>query len=163
VLRAFRRDAVLSERAIDIGAIGEGIIELSGWVETHEESEHAMAVTRTVPGIVTVVSRLFIGADEQNASDLDEDDLDDSAPIPGGVWEGQRVGTGRRRQGNSGEIDRHSDPKPVLEGKWLDEDHALDEAAGPIEGLAERRGRKGKKADKPASTNGDDSGVPSPS
>ncbi|MGE5730084.1 MAG: BON domain-containing protein, partial [Gemmatimonas sp.] len=65
VLRAFRRDAILSERAIDIGAIGEGIIELSGWVETQEESEHAMAVTRTVPGIVTVVSRLFIGSDEQ--------------------------------------------------------------------------------------------------
>lgn len=164
VLRAFRRDAVLSERAIDIGAIGEGIIELSGWVETHEESEHAMAVTRTVPGIVTVVSRLFIGADEPDASDLDEDELDEGAPIPGGVWEGQRVGTGRRRQGNSSELDRHADPKPVLEGKWLDEDHALDEAAGPIEGIAERRrGRKAKGADKPASTNGDDSGVPSPS
>jgi hypothetical protein len=164
VLRAFRRDAVLSERAIDIGAIGEGIIELSGWVETHEESEHAMAVTRKVPGIVTVVSRLFIGADEQDASDLDEDELDDSAPIPGGVWEGQRVGTGRRRQGNSGEVNRHADPKPVLEDKWLDEDHALDEAAGPIEGIAERRrARKGKIADKPASANGDDSGVPSPS
>ena len=163
VLRAFRRDAILSERAIDIGAIGEGIIELSGWVETHEESEHAMSVTRTVPGIVTVVSRLFIGADEQSASDLDEDDLDDGAPIPGGVWEGQRVGTGRRRQGNSGEMDRHADPKPILEDKWLDEDHALEEAAGPIEGIAERRGRKGKKSDKPASTNGDDSGVTSSS
>jgi hypothetical protein len=163
VLRAFRRDAVLSERAIDIGAIGEGIIELSGWVETHEESEHAMAVTRTVPGIVTVVSRLYIGAEEQNVSDLDEDDLDDSAPIPGGVWEGQRVGTGRRRQGNSGEVDRHADPKPVLEEKWLDEEHALEEAAGPIEGLAERRGRKSKKGEKPASNNGGDSEVPSPS
>jgi len=164
VLRAFRRDAVLSERAIDIGAIGEGIIELSGWVETHEESEHAMAVTRTVPGIVTVVSRLFIGAEEQDPPDLDDEELDEGAPMPGGVWEGQRVGTGRRRQGNSGEVDRHADPKPVLEGKWLDEDHALEEAAGPIEGIAERRrGRKGKNADKPASANGDDSGVPSPS
>ena len=164
VLRAFRRDPVLSERAIDIGAIGEGIIELSGWVETHAESEHAMSVTRTVPGIVTVVSRLFIGADEPDASDLDEDELDEGAPIPGGVWEGQRVGTGRRRQGNSSEVDRHSDPKPVLEDKWLDEDHALDDAAGPIDGIAERRRvRKGKLADKPASTNGDDSGVPSPS
>ncbi|MDQ2766250.1 MAG: BON domain-containing protein [Gemmatimonadota bacterium] len=163
VLRAFRRDATLSERAIDIGAIGEGIIELSGWVETHEESEHAMSVTRTVPGIVTVVSRLFIGADEQNASDLDEDDLDDGAPIPGGVWEGQRVGTGRRRQGNSGEVDRHSDPKPIIEDKWLDEDHALEEAAGPIEGIAERRTRKAKKSEKPSSTNGDDSGAPSTS
>ncbi len=163
VLRAFRRDAVLSERAIDIGAIGEGIIELSGWVETREESDHAMAVTRKVPGIITVVSRLFIGADEEDASDLDEDEIDESAPMPGGVWEGQRVGTGRRRQGNSGEVDRHADPKPVLENKWLDEDHALDEAAGPVEGIAERRrSRKGKVADKPASSNGDDSGVSSP-
>jgi osmotically-inducible protein OsmY len=163
VLRAFRRDAILSERAIDIGAIGEGIIELSGWVETHEESEHAMAVTRTVPGIVTVVSRLYIGADEQDAADLDEGDLDESAPIPGGRWEGQRVGTGRRRQGNSGEMDRHADPKPVLENKWLDEEHAIEEAAGPVEGIAERRGKKTKKSDKPASANGDDTGVPSPS
>jgi osmotically-inducible protein OsmY len=163
VLRAFRRDAILSERAIDIGAIGEGIIELSGWVETREESEHAMAVTRTVPGIVTVVSRLFIGSDEQESSDLDEDDLDDGAPLPGGMWQGQRVGTGRRRQGNSGEVDRHADPKPVLEDKWLDEEHALEEAAGPVEGIAERRGRKSKKADKPASADGDDAGVPSPS
>jgi osmotically-inducible protein OsmY len=163
VLRAFRRDAILSERAIDIGAIGEGIIELSGWVETQEESELAMAVTRTVPGIVTVVSRLFIGNDEQDSSDLDEDDLDDGAPLPGGMWQGQRVGTGRRRQGNSGEMDRHADPKPVIEDKWLDEEHALEEAAGPIEGIAERRGRKAKKTDKPASADGDDAGVSSPS
>lgn len=159
VLRAFRRDAILSERAIDIGAIGDGIIELSGWVETQEESEHAMSVTRTVPGIVTVVSRLFIGTDEQSPSDLDEGDLDDGAVTPGGVWEGQRVGTGRRRQGNSGEMDRHADPKPVLENKWLDEEHALEEAAGPIDGIAERRGRKGKKSDKPSSANGGDTGV----
>ncbi|MGH7623481.1 MAG: BON domain-containing protein [Gemmatimonadaceae bacterium] len=152
VLHAFRRDAVLSERAIDIGAIGDGIIELSGWVETQEESEHAMSVTRSVPGIVTVVNRLFIGADEEDDSDLDEDELDgeSNAPLPGGVWQGQRVGTGRRRQGNSGEMDRHADPKPVLEDKWLDENHALDEAAGPIDGLAERRrGKKSKGAEKP--------------
>jgi hypothetical protein len=154
VLHAFRRDSVLRERAIDIGAIGEGIIELSGWVETHDESEHAMAVTRSVPGIVTVVNRLFIGADEEDTSDLDEEELDgeSNAPLPGGVWQGQRVGTGRRRQGNSGETDRHSDPKPVLEDKWLDEDHAIDEAAGPIEGIAERRrGKKAKGAEKPSS------------
>ncbi|HXT47034.1 MAG TPA: BON domain-containing protein [Gemmatimonadaceae bacterium] len=155
VLRAFQRDVVLSERAIDIGAVGDGIIELSGWVETNEESERAMSVTRSVPGIVTVVNRLFVGDEEEDDdSDLDEDELDgeSNAPLAGGVWEGQRVGTGRRRQGNSGEMDRHADPKPVLEDKWLDEDHALDEAAGPIDGIAERRrGKKAKGAEKPAS------------
>ena len=86
------------------------------------------------------------------------------APIPGGCWGGQLVGPGRRRQGNSGEVDRHADPKPVLEGKWLDEDHALEEAAGPIDGIAERRrGRKAKNGDKPTSASADDSGIPSPS
>lgn len=154
VLHAFQGDVVLSERAIDIGAVGDGIIELSGWVETNEESERAMSVTRSVPGIVTVVNRLFVGTDDEDESDLDEDELDgeSNAPLPGGVWGGQRVGTGRRRQGNSGEMDRHANPKPDLEDKWLDEDHALDEAAGPIDGIAERRrGKKAKGAENPAS------------
>src|ERR1700754_2212220 len=32
VLEAFRNDPILSERAIDIGAISDGVIELAGWV-----------------------------------------------------------------------------------------------------------------------------------
>ncbi len=150
VLAAFRDDAVLSERAIDIGAIGEGIIELSGWVESEEESDLATQVTRSVDGIVTVVNRLSVGTEDDGDPDLDEDevDADTSAPMPGGVWEGQRVGTGRRRQGNSSEVGRHADPKPVLEDRWLDEQHAIEEAAGEIEGSAERR--RGKKAKGPA-------------
>ena len=39
VLEAFRNDPILSERAIDIGAIGEGIIELTGWVDTEDEAD----------------------------------------------------------------------------------------------------------------------------
>jgi hypothetical protein len=163
VLHAFQGDDVLSERAIDIGAVGDGIIELSGWVETNEESERAMSVTRSVPGIVTVVNRLFVGSDEEDESDLDEDELDgeSNAPLPGGVWGGQRVGTGRRRQGNSGEMDRHANPKPALEDKWLGEDHAVDEAAGPMEGIAERRrGKKAKGTENPASEGNDPGALP---
>src|SRR3954469_9699548 len=33
VLEAYRNDPILSERAVDIGSIGEGVIELAGWVE----------------------------------------------------------------------------------------------------------------------------------
>ena len=33
VLEAFHNDPVLAERAIDIGAIGTGVIELTGWVQ----------------------------------------------------------------------------------------------------------------------------------
>ena len=64
-------------------------------------------------------------------------------------WEGQRVGTGRRRQGSSAEPDRHADPKPELEERWLDENRALEAAAEDTEGLAERRkSRKSKSAER---------------
>ena len=138
VLEAFRNDPTLSERAIDIGAIGDGIIELTGWVHEADEATHAVTITRGVPGVETVVNRLDIrlaGSEEA----MEEIDDDPSAPTPGGRWEGQRVGTGRRRQGNSSEPDRHADPKPELEDRWLGKDKALRDAAGDTEGTGERR------------------------
>ena len=138
VLEAFRNDPILAERAIDIGAIGDGIIELTGWVHEPDEATHAVTITRGVPGVETVVNRLDVrmaGTEEP----IEEIDDDPNTPLPGGRWEGQQVGTGRRRQGNSGEPDRHADPKPGLEERWLSKEEALREAAGEIEGIAERR------------------------
>jgi hypothetical protein len=54
-------------------------------------------------------------------------------------WEGQGIGMGRKRQGNSSEPDRNDDPKPHLEDKWMNESEAYREAADPVEGVAERR------------------------
>ena len=65
VLEAFRNDPILSERAIDIGGIGEDTIELAGWVNTEEEAEHAVVLARGVPGVETVVNRIAIGDLEQ--------------------------------------------------------------------------------------------------
>src|SRR3982750_3677702 len=42
VLEAFRNDPILAERAVDIGAIGDGIIELTGWVREPDEATHAV-------------------------------------------------------------------------------------------------------------------------
>ena len=138
VLEAFRNDPILAERAVDIGAIGDGIIELTGWVHEADEATHAVTITRGVPGVETVVNRLDVRMTE--ADELIEDTDDDpSVPTPGGRWEGQQVGTGRRRQGNSSEPDRHADPKPGLEERWLSKEEAMREAAGDIEGIAERR------------------------
>ena len=137
VLEAFRNDPTLSERAIDIGAIGDGIIELTGWVHEPDEATHAVTITRGVPGVETVVNRLDVrmaGAEEP--IEIDESP---NAPLPGGRWEGQQVGTGRRRQGNSSETDRHADPKPELEDRWLSKEKAIRDAAGDTEGIAERR------------------------
>ena len=61
VLEAFQADSTLRERAIDINAVGDGLIELSGWVDTDDESHHAAAVARRVAGVESVVNRLAVG------------------------------------------------------------------------------------------------------
>jgi hypothetical protein len=60
VLEAFHNDPVLAERAIDIGAIGTGVIELTGWVQSSWEIGHAVTLARGVPDVSTVVDRLAV-------------------------------------------------------------------------------------------------------
>lgn len=138
VLEAFRNDPILAERAIDIGAIGTGIIELTGWVHAEDETHHAMTVTRGVPGVETVVNRLTVREDEdryeQQARRYEAGD-EETSPR----WEGMGIGTGRPRQGTSDDPDRHADPKPILEERWQREQEAIRSAADDIAGLAERR------------------------
>ncbi len=138
VLEAFRNDPVLSERAVDIGAVGRGIIELTGFVQAEQEAHGAVVLTRGVPGVNTVVNRLEVREEEtrfeQTAAQYEAGD------VPGGgMWEGQQVGIGRPRQGTSGDAQRHADPRPVLENRWTGEQAAIRAAADDLEGLAERR------------------------
>ena len=60
VLEAFHNDPTLSGRAIDIGAIGDGIIELTGWVHSAEEVGHAITLARGVPDVQHVMDSLTI-------------------------------------------------------------------------------------------------------
>jgi hypothetical protein len=146
VLEAFRNDPVLSERAIDIGSIADGVIELAGWVEDEDEAQHAVTIARGVPGVDTVVNRIAIGDEERRFEEAAKRVRDGDAALTEARWEGQTVGTGRRRQGTSADLDRHADPKPVLEDRWQATDNALRNAADDVEGLAERRSRAAKKS-----------------
>lgn len=139
VLEAFRNDPVLSERAIDIGSVGDGAIELSGWVNDEDEAEKAITIARGVPGVVTVVNRLAIGDAEERFADAARRVQDGDPALTETRWEGMEVGTGRRRQGTSAEPDRHADPRLTLENRWLDEREAMRNAADDTEDLAERR------------------------
>ena len=145
VLEAFLNDPIMSERAVDIGAMGEAIVELTGWVYTEDESDHAVTLARGVPGVETVVNRLDVRSEEDEIEENRRRFESGDPALTEARWEGNRVGTGRRRQGNSQEPDRHADPKVNLEDKWLDEDIAVKNAADDTEGLAERR-RGNKKA-----------------
>jgi hypothetical protein len=150
VLEAFRNDPILSERAVDIGALGSGVIELTGWVHEPDESTHAVTITRGTPGVETVVNRLVV-RDEAERFDSAAEDYD-SEELHGGHWQGQQVGTGRRRQGKSrNEADRHEDPAPELMDKALSEEAAMETLADDLP-AAERRASS---VDAP-----EDSGVP---
>ena len=145
VLEAFRNDPVLSERAIDIGAIDEGIVELTGWVNAEDESQNAVVVARGVPGVDTVVNRLAVREDEDLFDELADRYEDGDPSLTEGQWEGTNVGTGRSRQGSSAEVDRHSDPHVALEERALD-GAALDEEE--IESIKAERRSRSKKTEK---------------
>ncbi len=66
VLEAFHNDPVLVERAIDIGAIAPGVIELTGWVHTAEEVRHAIIIARGVPDVQHVVDQLAVRQPTRN-------------------------------------------------------------------------------------------------
>jgi len=146
VLDAYHNDPILSERAIDIGAIDEGIIELTGWVYAADEAEHAVTVARGTPGVDTVVNRLTVRALEDQMEETADRYAEGDDHLTEAHWEGQRVGTGRTRQGTSRDPGRHADPKVHLEDRWMNEEEAYREAADAVEGLAERR----RKPDLPA-------------
>ncbi|MBA3340603.1 MAG: BON domain-containing protein, partial [Gemmatimonadaceae bacterium] len=139
VLEAFRNDPILSERAIDIGAVDETIVELTGWVNAEEEAELAVTVARGTPGVETVVNRLAIRSEEDLLDELSERYEDGDPSLTEGQWEGQSVGTGRSRQGSSAEIDRHEDPKTDMEEAILDQ--VFLDAEDEVEVKAERRSR----------------------
>jgi len=162
VLEAFRNDPILSERAIDIGAVESGIIELTGWVNSDDESHQAVVIARGVPGVDTVVNRLAIRSDEDLFDDAAHKYEDGDPQFTERHWEGQQVGTGRRRQGNSTEIDRHADPRNVLEDRSLKEDRAFMSAAEDIPDASVRR-TKAKKTTRGGRSDGSSaapSGVP---
>ena len=154
VLEAFRNDPILSERAVDIGSIGDGIIELAGWVETEEEAEHAVTIARGVPDVDTVVNRMSIGDEEERFREAARRVKDGDPALTEARWEGRTVGTGRRRQGTSQDADRHADPKVPLEDRWMSKDVELRNAAEETEGIAERRRSAAKKTQRGDRTGG---------
>jgi hypothetical protein len=154
VLEAFRNDPILSERAIDIGSIGDGIIELAGWVESEEEAEHAVTIARGVPDVDTVVNRMSIGDEERRFREASRRVEEGDPSLTESGWEGRTVGTGRRRQGTSQDPDRHADPKVDLEDRWMSKDVELRNAADDTEGTAERRRSASKRTQRGDRTGG---------
>src|SRR5215210_8103954 len=162
VLEAFRNDPILSERAIDIGGIGEETIELAGWVNSEEEAEHAVVLARGVPGVETVVNRIAVGDVEERIRDHSRRLEEGDDALTEARWEGRTVGTGRPRQGTSDEIDRHADPRVELKERWTAAEVEIEQAAEETSGIAERRAssKKAPKGDRTGGAPVSPTGVP---
>ena len=154
VLEAFRNDPILAERAIDIGGIGDTTIELAGWVTTDEEADHAVVIARGVPGVETVVNRIAVGDEEERIKDHMRRFSAGDDSLTEAHWEGRTVGTGRRRQGSSDEIDRHSSPRTGLAERWTGVDAEIREAADDVQDIAAERRAREKKSMKGDRTGG---------
>jgi hypothetical protein len=113
VLDAFLRDSVLSERAIDVGAISRGIIELSGSVDTHAEAQLAVHTAQAVPNVETVVNRLEIENDIARRSVRGNQGT--GGAMAGSEYSGNVSGMGRRRQGSDTDPDQRDDSQHIRE------------------------------------------------
>ena len=108
-VEALRSDERAGRRAIDVAALGDGIIELTGTVATEDEARRAVEVAQRVDAVHTVVNRLAIGAVEEHIVRTRRRFDDGDPALTETHWYGVRVGTGRRRQGVSTDPDRNDD------------------------------------------------------
>jgi hypothetical protein len=109
-----------------------------------------------------VLNRLAIGSDEDR---LEESARRAAAGEPQYAerhWESNTVGTGRRRQGSSDDVDRHADPKVDLETRWSGTAEALRQAADDTGEMANRRTRAARsvRGDRTGGAAASPSGVP---
>lgn len=97
-VEALRRDRVTGGCAIEVGAVGPGIIELTGTVPTQEAGDRAARLLHAVAGVRTVVNRLETGTLEEHLAENRWRRAQGEPSLRERTWYGVRVGTGRRRQ-----------------------------------------------------------------
>jgi hypothetical protein len=101
-------DAVTGRCAIDVAALGPGVIELTGTVPDESASDRAAEVTQRVSGVATVVNRLRVEVLEQHLEETRRRHDRGDPSLQAAGWEGMRGGMGARRQGPT-EPDRADD------------------------------------------------------
>ena len=108
------------------------------------------------------MNRIAVGEVEERIQDHTRRLEEGDDALTEAHWEGRTVGTGRRRQGTSAEIDRHADPRTILEERWTNKNVELEQAADDTEGLAERRAstKKPPKGDRTGGSPVSPTGVP---
>lgn len=105
VLRALRANRATREQPIDVEALGAGVIQLSGYVETTELAKEVVELVDRVPGVHAVFNRMDIRTVEARL----RDNQHRNAARGGTRWYGGNVGIGRRRQNPATDPARRDD------------------------------------------------------
>ena len=127
VVDALMEDADTARSAIEVAAIGPGVVELTGMVATAPELRRAIDVTQAVEGVSTVVNRLEIGIERSRRRERRQRYDEGDPALTEQQWYGVGVGTGRRRQGDT-EPDRPDDRVDMVTQQFDD-----DRAYGDVE------------------------------
>ena len=109
VIQALLRDEVARSQAIEIAAVGSGVIEVSGSVEAGEHVRHVVELIDAVPGVHAVLNRLDVRSVESRLRQNRARNEGQSAR-----WYGGSVGIGKRRQSFSTDPARRDDHATLL-------------------------------------------------
>jgi hypothetical protein len=105
VIRGLRARRSTRDQPIDVEAVGAGVVELSGYVETEELAREVVELVDAIPGVHAVFNRLAVRAVEARL----QQNRTRSTEREGTRWYGGSVGIGRRRQSAATDPARRDD------------------------------------------------------
>ena len=115
VVKSLRQSRTLRDQAIDVVAVGAGVVELSGSVDTSELGREAVELIDGIPGVHAVFNRMNVRSVEAR--------LQRNQSKHGGQdatrWYGGSVGIGRRRQSPTTDPARRDDHAELLKKSLL--------------------------------------------
>jgi len=115
VSESLRDDPKLSRRRIEVDAIAEGVVELSGSVRDRTEADRAVGLAQGTTGVYTVVNRLRIEAEESRRESTRRR-WDEGAPeLRERHHHGMGVGMGTPRHAARTDPDRPNDKQRIIE------------------------------------------------
>lgn len=135
VVDAFLDDPLLSQRPIEVAALADGIIEVSGAVRTEHEADRAVHAAERVPGVTTVLNRLDVELARSHLAETRRRFEAGAPELTETRWYGIRVGTGQRRQGAETDPDRPDD-KLILVSRALGVNRAVEQTSEGTSKLA---------------------------
>ena len=104
VIQALLEDEVARNQGIDIAAVGSGVIEVSGSINSQSDARHVVSLIDGIPGVHAVLNRLEIPSVETR---LQRNSKKNAGESP--RWYGGSVGIGKRRQGMETEPHQRDD------------------------------------------------------